>query len=103
MNPFAPLRWFVVLGLLTLPLTGSGQQEVPVADIVVLVDTSQSMGTRDDYSHAQGIAEAVKRLAKDVGAGEKPTRLQLATALITRKDRSWLDALAARDRDRVRL
>ena len=80
------LAFFVLLPQLRLAFDREGWPEV-----VILIDTSASMGTEDDYKDP-AVLEKVKEL---VGINNLPRaqRLKLAQLLLTRKDSDWLDKL----------
>lgn len=76
----------IFLSNVTLSVDGT---ELPV--VVVLIDRSASMKLDDHYS-AKPVAEAAQTLLKETGT-ERPSRLNLAKALLTREEGRFLKEL----------
>src|SRR6185503_12131338 len=72
-------------------------------EVVILLDTSASMGTREDFKDPAVLAKA-KELAGAAGLSEV-NRLRLAQFLLTRKtgDADWLDRLLREPEVRVHI
>src|SRR5262249_46657968 len=84
------LRWSLVLLTLAvlLPRLQLGFERQGWPDVVLLIDNSLSMGDGDRYQDDE-VRHASEKLVK----GERPSRLQLAQALISRDNPDWLDSL----------
>lgn len=67
--------------------------------VVVMVDTSRSMDTPDQYTDS-AVQQTISRLVKD-GAVKSPSRLNLAKAVLTRHDGQFLRQLQQRHKLRI--
>jgi hypothetical protein len=90
------LALFVLLGQLRLAFDREGLPEV-----VILIDTSASMDTRDPFRDAAVRAKA-EELAGVANLSEV-NRLRLAQLLLLRKDADWLDRLLKEKQVKVHL
>jgi hypothetical protein len=68
-------------------------------DIAIIIDDSQSMSHVDQYQDLR-VRQAAERLAK-LGSLSAPERLQIAQALLTRTQPSWLETLLTRHQVKV--
>ena len=80
------LALFLLLPQLRIAFDREGWPEV-----VILLDTSASMGTVDDFKDP-AVREKAEQLRRAAGLSEAH-RLKLAQLLLTRKDADWLDIL----------
>jgi hypothetical protein len=99
----AGLRFFLILLtlLVLLPQLQLWFERQGWPDIAIIIDDSGSMSVTDAYQDT-AVKEAADRLARATGLS-KPQRLQLAQALLTRKDADWIEDLLTRRKVKVHL
>lgn len=91
----------LLLGLVALPQLRAVFVQESWPDVVVLLDTSASMATKDRFQDPAVKAKARELLAAvDLPEGD---RLRLAQALLTRKDGEWLTTLLSKRQVRLHL
>jgi hypothetical protein len=94
------LRWALVLLTLAvlLPQLQLRFERQGWPDVAILVDNSLSMGDGDHYQD-----EEVRKRAAQLVNGDRPTRLQLAQALLSRDNPDWLRELLQHRKMKVHL
>jgi len=99
----AGLRWFLLLLMLfvLLPQLQLWFERQGWPDVAVIIDTSQSMSTTDNYRES-GNQEAAARLAA-LGKLDRPQRLQLVQTLLNHKDADWLGRMLEQRKVKIHL
>jgi hypothetical protein len=100
---FAGLRVGLVLLMLgvLLPQLRLVFERRSLPEIAIVLDDSRSMGHCDDYQDPR-VADAAAQLARQSGL-DRPSRLQLAQALLTGEQPDWITTLVGRLRFKLRI